>query len=356
MNEPLHRKDRVLDACGGLVDGLFLAVPRLLMPFKPRRHVLDRPAYEQAIDFYIKNGFTASPESFFRLAEAPPAYQRVTERPYHDGKYQVWSYPTGYTPRNPLIRDLYLAHTNNQTGYLIRWTHGDFPRDTVLCLHGYMLGEPRQAERMFNIKKLFSQGLDAALFITPFHWRRAPGAKADRGIFLQPENAAMTAECLGQTMHDLSAVLHILKDLGAKQTGLIGASLGGYNAALYACLSDEPAFAAMMVPAVNFSAPFGPDAAKLPYPVDDKLADKIREVWDFHSPLYMRPRLPAENILVIASRGDKLCPFTYTRKLCDRWQLSHCHFLTGGHWLIFNNRRRGKTWYQFLERQGFGHC
>ncbi|MDY6904030.1 MAG: YqiA/YcfP family alpha/beta fold hydrolase [Thermodesulfobacteriota bacterium] len=344
----------MLDTLGGMVDNLFLAVPRVLLPFKPKTHVMDRAAYEASVDFYIDRGYTGSPASFFALPDRAPAYQLAEETPYHEGMCQFWTYSSRHEPRNPNIRDRYLAHTNNHTGWLVRWTHSDRPRPTVLCLHGYMLGEPQQAWRMFNIQKLFDRGLDVALFVTPFHWRRAPTNKAERGIFLQPDNVAMTAECVGHAMHDLAATCHILTDLGTEQIGLIGASLGGYNAALFAGLSDRPAFIAMMVPAINFSAPFGPTDIKLPYAVGPDLADKIQRVWTFHSPLNLRPRIDTEDILVIAARGDKLCPYDHTLALCRQWHLNRCHFLTGGHWLVFNNRRRGAAWYQFLEQKGFG--
>lgn len=353
MKTASEERKYMLDNIGGMVDSLFLAVPRLMLPFKPKTHVMVPAAYEAAVDFYIDQGFTESPASFFTLPDAAPAYRLTEETPYHDGRCQIWTYASGYEPRNPDIRDTYLAHTANRTGWLVRWTHGDRPRPTVLCLHGYMLGEPHQARRMFNIRKLFERGLDAALFVTPFHWRRAPAARAERGIFLQPDNVAMTAECVGQAMHDLAATLHILTDIGTEHIGLIGASLGGYNAALFAGLSDRPAFAAMMVPAVNFSAPFGPDDVKLPYAVAPALADKIRRVWAFHSPLNLSPRLDHDDILVIAARGDKLCPYPHVQALCRQWQLTRCHFLTGGHWLMFDNRRRGAAWYQFLDQKGF---
>jgi predicted alpha/beta hydrolase family esterase len=345
-------RQSLFDAAGGLVDDLFLAPPKLLLPFKPRRHI-DLSAYEQQIDFYIDHGFTKSPETFFRLPGHAPAHRLIERKAYHQGEIQVWSFPSGYETGNPLLRDRYNAFANNRTGYLIRWTHGDSARKTVLCLHGFMLGEPRQAARMFKVNRLFERGLDVALFITPFHWRRAPENRMRRGIFLQPDNVPMTCECFGQAMHDLQSTLLILEDLGAGTIGLIGASLGGYNAALFTCLSDRPAFTAMMVPAVNFSAPFGPESVKLPFPVSPALGEKIRQVWEFHSPVNMRPRLPPEKIMVIASRGDKLCPFEHTRRLCEEWNLANCHFLTGGHWLIFNNQTRGREWYRFLEQNGF---
>ncbi len=342
----------VLDAVGGVVDSFFLAPPKLLLPFKPKRRI-NADVYEQQIDYYIDNGYTQSPETFFRLPGKTPDYHLVEKKTYHGGEIQLWSFASGYETRNPLLREQYQAFANNRHGYLVRWTHADRPRDTVLCLHGFMLGEPKQAARMFKVGKLFEQGLDVALFITPFHWKRAPQDKRRRGIFLQPDNVPMTCECFGQTMYDLQSTILILDDLGMKRIGLIGASLGGYNAALFTCLSERPAFTAMMVPAVNFSAPFGPDSAKLPFPVSSALGEKIRQVWEFHSPVNMRPRLPADKILVIASRGDKLCPFEHTRNLCETWELANCHFLTGGHWLIFNDHKRGREWYRFLAQNGF---
>ena len=341
-----------LDAAGGVVDSFFLTPPRLFLPFKPKRHI-DFQTYETQIDFYIENGFTRAPETFFRLPENAPAYRLFEEKDYHQGKIQVWTFPSGYETRNPLLNDHYQGFVNNRDGYLVRWTHDDTPRDTVLCLHGFMLGEPRQAARMFKVGRLFKRGLDVALFITPFHWKRAPDEKARRGIFLQPDNVPMTCECLGQAMYDLQSTMLILEELECKRIGLIGASLGGYNAALYACLSERPAFTAMMVPAVNFTAPFGPDSVRMPFPVPPETMEKIRRVWEFHSPVNMRPRLPADKILVIASRGDKLCPFEHTRRLCETWHLTNCHFLTGGHWLIFNNHKRGQEWYRFLAQNKF---
>ncbi|MBI5062021.1 MAG: alpha/beta hydrolase family protein [Desulfatitalea sp.] len=136
-----------------------------------------------------------------------------------------------------------------------RWHHNQPGRPTVLCLHGFMLGEPKQAERMFRVRQLFELGLDVALFVTPFHWRRAPKGWRSRGMFLQPKDVCMTAEAIGHTMYDLYAAFQILECLGAGRIGLVGASMGGYHAALFSCLSARPAFCAMMVPAVRFKSP-----------------------------------------------------------------------------------------------------
>ena len=345
-------KTRLLDTAGSLVDRIFLLPPKLAAPFVPPP-VMDRNTYEQQLDFYIDNGYVARPASFFSLPSAAPAFSIIEERPYHDGRYQVIAYNSGYETKNPMIRDAYHAHAANRTGYMVRWIHGDRPRNTVLCLHGYMLGEPQQARKMFRVKHLFSAGLDVALFIAPFHWRRRAGDVSKRGFFLQPGNAGMTCECVGQSMHDLAVTFHILVQLGAPQIGLIGASLGGYNTALFVCLSDMPAFGAMMVPAVNFSSPLGPDTARHAFPVDTPLRQKIFNVWEMHSPLKFLPKLSSDRLLVVASRGDRLCPFDHVQALCNKWRISDCYFLSGGHWLVFNSRQRGRAWYDFLSRMKF---
>ncbi len=345
-------KQRILDGVGSAVDGLFLAAPRLAAPFRPRRGI-SREAYEAQIDFYIDSGYTRQPETFFSFPETAPAWTLEEERPCFDGNRQVISFVSGYEAQNPGIRQKYHAFSANRTGWLVRWIHPDAGRKTVLCLHGYMLGEPNQAERMFGVKKLFAAGLDVALYITPFHWRRAPAQKRRRGIFLQPDNVPMTCECFGQAMYDLESTRLVLQDMGAGDIGLIGASLGGYNAALYVALSGQVHFAALIVPAVSLDGPLGPGSARLPFCVDRDLQKKIQEVWTFHAPCRLQPRLSVDQLLVVASRGDRLCPFDNVKMLCERWKITNCRFLTGGHWLIFNNKARGRAWYDFLQDRGF---
>ena len=337
---------------GSMVDNLFLLLPKMINLFKPKRNIT-RSEYESHLDFYIQKGFIRSPESFFTFPCELSQHETIQRRPFLDGEYQLIALPSLYEPVNPFIREYYLSFHENKTSYIARWTHGRHDAKTLLCLHGYLLGEPRQAERMFKIKKMFEQGLDVALFITPFHWRRAPASRAQRGIYLRPDNVIMTCECVGQTMYDLTAACSLLKHLGSINVGLLGASLGGYISALFVCLQSVVDFAAMMVPAVSFLKPLGPDTARLPFPVGAELAEKMRMVYELHSPLHFQPKISKDHLLIIASRGDRFCPFESVRLLCERWAWPEHHFLRGGHWLIFNNRVRGRAWYEFLSRMGY---
>jgi predicted alpha/beta hydrolase family esterase len=60
-----------------------------------------------------------------------------------------------------------------------------------------------------------------------------------------------------------------------------------------------------------------------------------------------------DRMLVVASRGDLVCPFEYVRELCDTWKIRRSHFLTGGHWLVFNREERSRAWYSFLADMGY---
>ena len=162
----------------------------------------------------------------------------------------------------------------------------------------------------------------------------------------------MTAEFMGQIMFDLASALLMLKKMDAGELGLIGASMGGYTASLFSCLSDMHSFAAMMVPAVNFSKPIGPDTVSMPFAMDKSMNEKVNKVWEFHSPLHLAPIIPRDRILVIASKGDRICPFEYVKALCRKWQGIRCTFMTGGHWMVFNGKLRGQGVVRLFARYG----
>jgi len=345
-------RQRLLDRAGSVVDAAFLAIPTILFPLADGRR-LSPAAYEKEIRFYIDNGYCDHPLNFFEPRRTMPEPVVIEQHPYGDGIMDIVAWQSGYIPKNPHIRPHWNGYRANRTAYLVRWRHGNRGNKTVLCLHGFMLGEPRQAERMFRVAGLFDQGLDVALSIAPFHWRRAGNRLTDRGAFLQPHDVCMTAEASGQTRWDLHSAFRLMEADGAAEIGLIGASLGGFNAALFSCLSDAPAFCALMVPAVRFPYPLENPLIKKLSPMPGHVLDQARRVWAFSSPLHLTPVIDREKILMVASRGDLLCPWRYTRQLAERWDGIRSVSLTGGHWLIFDRKERGRAWYELLAACGF---
>jgi hypothetical protein len=344
-------KERTLNIVGGIVDKMFLAPGKIIAYLQAQRDVNWR-VYAREIAFYHEQGYVDNPASFFAMSEQVPEYRIKNQTSYNNGFYQEISFDSLYEPRNPLVRQRYLSYPENRTGYLIRWIHGDKPRKTVLCVHGFMMGAPREAERMFKILKLFSMGLDVALFVHPFHWKRITGLRTARRVYLTLGDTAFTNECVAHSIYDLNNVFLILNKLGAQKIGIVGASLGGYIAGVYACLSSKPEFVAMMVPSLSFLYPISPDIFYKRSPFDLEWQLNVRRAAEFHSPFNLQPQIPVDNILIVASRGDKLCPFDLVEKLRQRWGLSRCHYRTGGHWLVFD-KLRGHFWYSFLREKNF---
>ena len=344
-------RESALNIIGSFVDELFLVPGRIIAYFQAQRDV-DWQEYAREIAFYDEQGYVDKPSTFFVMSEQTPEYRVEKQTNYHDGFYQEISFGSLFEPRNPFVRRRYESYAENKIGYLIRWTHGDKPRKTVLCVHGFMMGSPQEAERMFKIRKLFSMGLDVALCIHPFHWKRIAGPRSARRIYLTLGDVAFTNECVAHSIYDLKNCFLILNALGIQEIGIIGASLGGYVAGVYACLSSEQKFIAMMVPALSFLQPITPDIFYSRSPFDSAWQFNARRAAEFHSPFNLKPKISMDNILVVASRGDKLCPFALVEKLQQQWNLSHCHYRTGGHWLVFD-KLRGRVWYSFLREKGF---
>ena len=344
-------KESALNNIGSFVDEMFLAPGRVIARLQARRDV-DWNAYACEVAFYHEQGYVDNPLTFFTISEQAPEYSVIKQTDYQNGFYQEISFNSLYEPRNPFMRQRYLNYSENHTGYLIRWTHGDKPRKTVLCVHGFMMGAPREAERMFKIRTLFSMGLDVALCIHPFHWKRIAGPRSARRVYLTLGDTAFTNECVGQSVYDLHNVFLILNKLGIQDIGIVGASLGGYITGIYACLTNKPKFAAMMVPALSLIRPISPDIFYRRSGFDLEWQSNVRRAAEFHSPLNLQPQISSDNILIVASRGDNLCPFDLIDKLRQKWNLSRCHYRTGGHWLVFD-KLRGHAWYNFLKEKGF---
>jgi hypothetical protein len=190
------------------------------------------------------------------------------------------------------------------------------------------------------------------LCIQPFHWKRIAGPRAARSVYLTLGDTAFTNECVAHSVYDLDNSFSILGEFGAADIGIIGASLGGYIAGVYAGVRRNPKFIAMMVPSLSFLRPISPDMFYKRAPFDSDWRNYVRAAADFHSPLNLRPRIHTDRILVVASRGDKICPFDLVDQLQRRWKLPRCFYRTGGHWLVFD-KLRGRAWYNFLKEMKY---
>jgi hypothetical protein len=339
------------------LDELLLHSARVLRIVQRSRVEEEADRLRSLIAFYLGPPYSGRPGRFFSFPRKAPEAEIVYERPFAGGCVRTYAFRSGYRVRNPAFRDSYLGARENRTAYLAHWRHGDRPRNTVLCCHGYSLGDPKQAEGMFRVHRLFGLGLDVALFITPFHWKRASSLLQRFSPPFPFRHPVLGLEGFGQAMYDLYSSFLLLEERGASRIGLIGASLGGYLAALFVSLTAKADLVTLVVPFLDFRSlrvPAGPFL----YGGRKKqegagLRGEIESLWRIHSPFSHACRLPPDRCLLIASKGDRLCPFEDVKRLHEHWGGPKHLFLRGGHTLFFPRRARGAAWYGFLEETGF---
>ena len=342
---------------GSEFDEFLLHSARVFRILQGRPDPEDSDQLRSWIDDYFAQPYMEHPARFFSFPRNPPEAEVLEERPFREGTVRTYAFPSGYRVRNPDFRKSYLEAVENRTAYLVHWAHGDKMRKTILCCHGYSLGDPRQAERMFRIHRLFGLGLDVGLFITPFHWKRAPSPLQRFSPPFPFRHPVLGLEGFGQAMHDLCSSVLLLRAMGASRVGIIGASLGGYITALFVSLTARVDLATLVVPFLDFNSlrlPAGPFHRHGKARRESKtLKESVARLWRIHSPFSHACKLPPDRCLLIASMGDRLCPFEDVRRLYDHWGRPQHFFLRGGHALFFPRRGRGEAWYRFLAEHDF---
>ena len=213
------------------------------------------------------------------------------------------------------------------------------------------MGNPTLASRMFKIKSLFGLNLDIALYNLPHHGLRTK-IFYDQHL-INPENTPLTIETMAENIHDLHSSILWLKKEGYDQIGIIGGSLGGYSAALYATLYSEINFIFTVVPSVNLSHVMAPKSKNFNFKITKELIHKTDTALEIITPDYYQPKLDSNKIVVVMHSGDKLNLSSDTHQWIKKWSISNVVEITGGHWIYFDRKKRGKTWYEWLRKMEF---
>jgi pimeloyl-ACP methyl ester carboxylesterase len=337
--------DKLLNLIGGIPDLPFARIPSFLLEKNPA----SREQYLRELEFYSRENWRGREGSFLHVPEAAPEWKVIATGKFMSGTADTIQYPSRYQPQNPLLRGEFSRHHNNLSAYLYLWRHDQKAgRPLVLCVHGFGMGRPRRAQRMFKVERLFEQGYDAALYVIPHHWKRADPPRSQ--YILNPSFLGLSIESFAQNLHDLHSAVLLLARLGFTRIGLIGASLGGYTAALYASLPAPVNFMFLAVPILDLSGYLKPRQSSFSFPVDAELEARSREALELISPLKLKPVFDVNRIRVVAHAGDRLCDPRITREWIKTWRIPDFIEVPGGHWLHFHRSARGKAWRQWLEK------
>ena len=345
----MSAKAKLINAAGSIPDRLLLAFPDVTV----RSTSIDRETYLRRLGFYDPDNWDPERKPFFCLPGEPPETEIIETKPFLSGRRDLFRYASRYTPRNPEVSDDFFSLRENLSGYLHLWRHDESPdRPLILIVHGLMMGGPTRARRMFKLDTLFQLGLDVALHTLPGHWRRSDNRRLQR--LLDPADVPLTVERLAQNIHDLHSAQLLLRYIGYENIGIIGASMGGFTAALYAAqVSGGPDFMFMAVPSVAVTGYLKPRPSRFGFPVDDELVRATERAQELCSPLYIRPNFDVGRIRVVVHAGDRVCDVRDTRRWRDSWGIEDYKEVTGGHFLYLDKQARGEAWYGLLRERGY---
>ena len=331
---------RVLDAVttrtGRVVDGTVVAIVKNVLWRNDTRtpHALDDLV--RLAELYGRHELIEHPERFYRAP--PPARVRAHHRGDHPAGAVVadLDYASDYEPYSAAYRDEHASARENLTAHARWYKHGR-PRRTVICVHGMGGGPFALEERAFLVPLWLASGYDVVLFQLPFHAarrpRRRPNSRFGEALF-PSSHLARTNEAFGQAISDLRALIGWLRLRDVPDIGVMGQSLGGYTTALLASLDPDLSFAVPMIPAAcltdrmwSMASPHLVRAAR-EAGITEALFERIFQV---HSPLARRPRIPWSRRFFVAAQGDQICPAHHATALWEHWGKPPIHWFPGGH-------------------------
>lgn len=276
------------------------------------------------------DGTLGTPSPFFPA----PAMPDVKVAPQGDGPLGTYvhdlTFRSDYVPFLPSAREHHLAIVENSTAHVRRWTSGR-GRPTIVVLHGWRGGSPWVTERTFAVAYWLKHGYDVAAFCLPFHGARAPGPS---GALFPFANPLRTNEGFGQAIHDLRALAMWLRDRGSTDVGVMGMSLGGYTASLWASVDPQLAFSVAMIPAVSIPALMWRHGEASPARKRAEAAginaELLADAFAVHAPTTRKAQIETRRLFVIAGRGDRITPPDQAEMLAKHWGVP-VHWFEGGH-------------------------
>jgi dienelactone hydrolase len=249
-------------------------------------------------------------------------------------------FESGFVPRDPEVREAYLAQSANRTAQALVWRHRGERRPALLVIHGYGMGRPPLDARAFEVPWLFrTLGLDVVLVTLPLHGARASGRRSGAGFL--DSHPLITNAAFEQAIWELRRIAGWLRNEGAPAVGVYGMSLGGYTAALLASLERGLACAVPYVPAVSLTGVLGASRspeqqrAREALGLDDAL---LSEAWASHEPLRHRPLVAPEGRLILAGASDRICTPDQAQALWEHWGRPAIHWFEGSHLAHFGRK------------------
>jgi dipeptidyl aminopeptidase/acylaminoacyl peptidase len=147
------------------------------------------------------------------------------------------------------------------------------------------------------------------------------------------DDPRLNVEGFRQAVQDLQNLIQWLLAQGHSRVGVIGMSLGGYTAALLACVEPRVDFVVPVIP-LSSMADFAREQGWLSA-LHDEAAEQhalLDSIYRRVSPVVRPSLVPPERCLVIAAKADRVTPVAHARRLSVHLRAPLLAFY-GGHLL-----------------------
>lgn len=334
-----------MDAKAGLdeaVLGYFIAGASVPGGALATRVCEDAAALERVL---VEQGWDDDPA---RLHPAPSAPDETyVERARLWGiDYEVLRFESGFASPSALPGDeRWLRMEANRHCHVRMMRHPGKPRPWLLCLHGYRMGSAWMDLSLFSPGSLHQRlGLNLIQPVFPLHGPRSVGFKSG-DQFLDGDLADLLHAQM-QTLWDIRRTLAWLRRHEPEaRVGVLGYSLGGYNAALLAGYERELDFVVAGIPVVDLAtALWGVmPPAHLRYFAARGLDEaRYRRLLAPVSPLSRPPLAESARLHIFAAAGDRIVQPEHPLALSQHWQVP-VQWFQGSHLSVRRERLPGQV-------------
>jgi hypothetical protein len=303
---------------------------------------LTLPSQFRALDPHKFPGGLDDPRIFYAAPEDAPDLRVTSERINRHGLREM-----RFTFPSPAPTDF----SENNTVYGLADLQAEaVPRGALILLHGHkMVGlEPL---RWFT-RAVSANGFDVYFPALPYHMQRRPKGTYD-GQHAISADLGRTLLGFRQAVIETRALMSWITSRRPAPIFLAGISLGGYLAALTACVDERPAGVVPIVTGASFARLVYEDFS-LRYVRRDLEAAGIQQAelessWALAAPGRWKPLVPREHILLMAGEYDPSVRPENTRDLWRSWGEPAIQWYPFGHTtLFFYSQRVGRDLTAFM--------
>lgn len=293
-----------------------------------------RAEMDAAHALFEERGWIGAPAAYHATPPAPPAIESraLTHRGF---ALNAITFASGYDPDRSIPGgDRWLSYRENATvhAHVLRNDGGE--RRWIVCIHGAGMGTDLKMDfDAFRVADLHRRhGFNVALFTLPVHGPRSPTRVSGVRFFGASPMDFIHAE--SQAVWDLRRLIAWIRSQGATEVGLFGISLGGYTAALLACIESDLAFVVACVPPsdvalLNDGLAGRRELRRLAAAGIDQA--RVRALYSVVSPLAAPPLVPPSGRFIYAAAGDRFAPTAQALALWRHWERPCIYWCKGGH-------------------------